>query len=69
MDHAELMSIRRNAAFLTIAASQYETMGYLVLEPMSLGCPFVTTAVGGIPEFIKGMGITVFLYHPRTCMQ
>jgi glycosyltransferase involved in cell wall biosynthesis len=52
MDHAELMSIRRTH-FLTIAASQYETMGYLVLEPMSLGCPFVTTAVGGIPEFIK----------------
>jgi L-malate glycosyltransferase len=52
MDHADLMAIRREH-FLTIAASQYETMGYLVLEPMSLGCPFVTTAVGGIPEFIK----------------
>ena len=28
-------------------------MRYSVLEAMSLGCPIVATAVGGIPEFIK----------------
>ena len=28
-------------------------MGYMLLEPMSLGCPLVATAVGGIPEVIK----------------
>ena len=52
LPHAEVMTLRATQ-FATIGASQYETMGYMVLEAMSLGCPLVATAVGGIPEFIK----------------
>ena len=42
----------RRESFLTIVASQQEVMPYSVLEAMSLGCPLVATAVGGIPEVI-----------------
>jgi glycosyltransferase involved in cell wall biosynthesis len=51
-DHAEVMSIR-TSHYLTLIAAQFDTFGYMLLEPMSLGCPLVTTAVGGIPEAIK----------------
>jgi glycosyltransferase involved in cell wall biosynthesis len=39
--------------FITIVASQYEILPYSVLEPMSLACPLIATAVGGIPELIR----------------
>jgi glycosyltransferase involved in cell wall biosynthesis len=52
MTHSELMSLRLKC-FATIVASQYEIMPYAVLEAMSLGCPIVATAVGGIPEMIR----------------
>ena len=55
MEHSELMALRAKR-YGTIVASQYETMGYVILEAMSRGCPLVTTAVGGIPEFIKDFG-------------
>jgi glycosyltransferase involved in cell wall biosynthesis len=54
LNHADLMSLRPKH-LVTIIAAQIDTMGYMVLEPMSLGCPLVTTAVGGIPEFIKDL--------------
>jgi glycosyltransferase involved in cell wall biosynthesis len=54
MSHSELMSVRRDH-FATIVASQYESMGYSVLEAMSVGCPVVATSVGGIPELIGDM--------------
>ena len=52
MDHSGVMSLRRKH-FATIIASQYEMMPYTVLEAMSLGCPLVATAVGGIPDLIQ----------------
>jgi glycosyltransferase involved in cell wall biosynthesis len=52
MGHSDVMSLRLKH-FATIIASQYETAGYSVLEGMSLGCPMVATAVGGIPELIQ----------------
>ena len=52
MTHSEVMSLRPKC-FATIIASQYEIGPYSVLEAMSLGCPVVATAVGGIPEMIK----------------
>jgi len=52
MNHSDLMALR-SKHFVTMIAAQIDTMGYMVLEPMSLGSPLVTTAVGGIPEFIK----------------
>jgi len=47
----DLMSLRTKY-FATIVASRYEIMPYSVLEAMSLGCPLIATAVGGIPELI-----------------
>lgn len=55
MKHSELMDMRTDH-YLTVIATQYETMGYVLLEAMALGCPLVTTAVGPIPEFIKDEG-------------
>lgn len=52
ISHAEVMSLRTRH-FLTIVAAQYDTMGYMMTEAMSLGCPIVSTAVGGIPEYIQ----------------
>jgi glycosyltransferase involved in cell wall biosynthesis len=52
MKHADLMALRAKH-FVTVIAAQYDTMGYMLLEPMSFGCPIVSTAVGGIPEVIK----------------
>lgn len=52
MQHADLMAMR-TSHYLTVIATQYETMGYMLLEAMSLGCPIVSTAVGGIPEVIE----------------
>lgn len=52
MSHSDTMAVRKQ--FLaTIVASQFEIAPYSVLEAMSLGCPLVTTAVGGIPEMIR----------------
>jgi len=52
LSRADVMSLRPTS-FATIVASQHEIMPYSVLEAMSLGCPIVATAVGGIPELIK----------------
>jgi glycosyltransferase involved in cell wall biosynthesis len=52
MDHAGVMSIRASH-YMTVIAAQFDTFGYMLLEPMSLGCPLVSTAVGGIPEVIQ----------------
>jgi glycosyltransferase involved in cell wall biosynthesis len=64
--HSELASLRRKS-FLTLVASQYETMPYAVLEAMSLGCPIVATQVGGIPEMIQNRrnGLLVPSQEPR----
>jgi glycosyltransferase involved in cell wall biosynthesis len=48
----DVMSLRRTHS-ITIIASRYENGPYSVLEAMSLGCPIIATAVGGIPELIK----------------
>jgi len=50
--HSDVIPLRR-AHFATIVASQYETGSYSVQEAMSLGCPIIATAVGGIPELIE----------------
>lgn len=52
MSQSDVMHLRPKH-LATIVASQYEAVGYSVLEAMSLGCPLVATAVGGIPEVIK----------------
>ena len=52
LKHSELMAMR-TSHYLTVITTQYETMGYMLLEAMSLGCPVVSTAVGGIPEVIE----------------
>ncbi len=49
--HAEVMALRTQH-YITMIAAQYDTMGYMMLEAMSLGCPIISTAVGGIPEYI-----------------
>ena len=50
-DRSNIMSLRTRC-LATIVASRYENMPYSVLEAMSLGCPLIATAVGGIPELI-----------------
>ncbi|PXW72237.1 glycosyltransferase involved in cell wall biosynthesis [Loktanella sp. PT4BL] len=52
MSHSDLMAVR-TSHYLTLIATQFETMGYMLLEAMSLGCPTVATAVGGIGEVIQ----------------
>jgi glycosyltransferase involved in cell wall biosynthesis len=52
LNHSDVMALRPKH-FLTIIASQYEPFGYCVLEAMSVGCPAIATAVGGIPELIQ----------------
>jgi len=51
VSHSRVMSLRVKC-FATIIASRYEIMPYSVLEAMSLGCPLIATAVGGVPELI-----------------
>lgn len=51
MRHSDVMAIRTDH-YATIVAARIDTMGYMLLEPMSLGCPLITTDVGGIPEFL-----------------
>ena len=66
MDHENVMSQRRKH-FVTIIASQQEMMPYSVLEAMSVSCPLVATAVGGIPELIQDMrnGLLVWSHEPK----
>jgi glycosyltransferase involved in cell wall biosynthesis len=52
MGHADLMALR-TSHYLTLIAARYDTMGYMLLEAMSFGCPLVSTAVGGIVEVIQ----------------
>jgi glycosyltransferase involved in cell wall biosynthesis len=52
LSHSDVMSLRRKH-FATIIASRQETFSYSVLEAMSVGCPLITAAVGGIPELIQ----------------
>jgi len=56
-------SIRRSS-FVTVISSRQELMPYSILEAMSLGCPIVATAVGGVPELIKD-GINGLLVPPE----
>ena len=51
VNNSDIMRLRKKC-FATIVASRYEIMPYSVLEAMSLGCPLIATAVGGIPELI-----------------
>lgn len=51
MDHDAVMALRTKH-YVTLIAAQFDTFGYMLLEPMSMGCPIVTTSVGGIPEAI-----------------
>ena len=55
LDREDVTALRPKC-FITVVASQQEMMPYSVLEAMSLGCPIVATAVGGIPELIKDQG-------------
>ncbi len=52
LGHEELMALR-TSHYLTLIAARYDTMGYMLLEPMSFGCPLVATSVGGISEVIE----------------
>ena len=51
LNNKEVMSLRQSH-FINVISSRYETQGYGVMEALSLGCPIVATAVGGIPEVI-----------------
>lgn len=52
--NSDLMA-QRTKCFATIVASRYEIMPYSILEAMSLGCPIITTSVGGISEMITDL--------------
>ncbi|HET9378314.1 MAG TPA: glycosyltransferase family 4 protein [Chthoniobacterales bacterium] len=39
--------------FVTICASRFEVFPYTVLEALAVGCPLVTSDVGGIPEIVR----------------
>ena len=60
ISHSEVMSMRTKC-FATVVASQYEIAPYSILEAMSLGCPIVATAVGGIPELIRNRDKMAYL--------
>jgi L-malate glycosyltransferase len=51
MNQSDIAFLRKKH-FLTVVASQQEVLPYTVLEAMSLGCPLVATAVGGIAEIV-----------------
>ncbi len=49
---AEIAGLRKRAG-VTVMASRWEAFGYVVLEAMSCGVPFVGTKTGGVPELIQ----------------
>lgn len=51
--NAEEIRLHRRTALVTVIASRYENFPMTLLEAISLGCPVVATAVGGIKEVIK----------------
>ncbi|WP_342069655.1 glycosyltransferase family 4 protein [Yoonia algicola] len=52
MSHDDVMALR-TSHYVTLIGARYDTMGYMLLEAMSLGCPTIATAVGGIVEVIE----------------
>jgi glycosyltransferase involved in cell wall biosynthesis len=58
------VAVLRTKHFLTLCASRFEVFGYTVLEAMSLGCPIVASAVGGVPELIQS-GDNGLLFDPQ----
>jgi len=60
--YRELGAYRRRAS-VVVMASRYENFGNVVLEAVSLGCPFVGTRSGGTPEIVMD-GRTGLLAEP-----
>lgn len=48
----DLEGLRRRA-MVTIVVSRWENQGYTAIEAMLQGCPVISTAVGGMGEFIE----------------
>ncbi|MEO9827663.1 MAG: glycosyltransferase family 4 protein [Paracoccaceae bacterium] len=66
LDRHEIDVLRRKAC-ITIVASRNEVFGYTALEALSLGCPTVATAVGGVQELVISgkTGLLVEKSDPR----
>lgn len=47
------LDVRRRGAFATVVLSRYETFGNVLREAMILGCPVVSTDVGGLGEILE----------------
>lgn len=58
----ELEELRRRAA-LVVVPSRYESFGYTAVEACALGCPVITSDIGGLSEIIKD-GETGLLADP-----
>jgi glycosyltransferase involved in cell wall biosynthesis len=59
LPHDALPALYRQTT-LYVTATQYETLGYTILEAMASGIPVVATSVGAVPELVED-GVTGML--------
>jgi glycosyltransferase involved in cell wall biosynthesis len=63
LNQTELFEFYRNARFLIVPSTAFESFGIVAVEAMSHGLPVIASKLGGLLEIVDD-GVTGFLFEP-----
>jgi len=59
---ADLVGLYRSAALTVVPSTALEGFGLVVLESLACGTPVVATDVGGLPEALAGLDMSLIVH-------